>query len=127
MAASKGRVKVEGVRELQKALRDLSSDAADLKPAHLAVSSMLVPGIGIRSPRRSGDLAAGWLPGATKGRARITSKVAYAGVIEYGHPKRGIAAARMVRDTVDASGPEILATYEDELEKLAQRIGFDTK
>ena len=127
MAASKGRVKVEGVRELQKALRDLSSDAADLKPAHLAVSSMLVPGIAQRTPRRSGALAAGWIPGATKGRARITSKQRYAGVIEYGWPERGIEPARMVRDTVDASGQEIVKTYEDEIEKLAQRIGFDTK
>jgi hypothetical protein len=127
VAASKGRVKVEGVRELQKALRELSNDAADLKPAHLAVSEMLVPGISQRSPRRSGALAAGWIAGATKGRARITSKVRHAGPIEYGWPKRGIEPARMVRDTVDASGPEILETYEDELEKLAQRIGFDTK
>jgi hypothetical protein len=127
VAASKGRVKVEGVRELQKALRDLSSDAADLKPAHLAVSSMLTPGIAQRTPRRSGALAAGWIPGATKGRARITSKQRYAGVIEYGWPERGIEPARMVRDTVDASSAEILSTYEDELEKLARRIGFDTK
>lgn len=127
MAASKGAVKVTGVREVQKALKQLGAEAADLKSAHLAVSSLLVPGIGQRTPRRSGALAASWQAGATKTRARITTPLRYGGVIEYGWPKRGIEPARMVRDTVDASHSEILATYTDELDKLSKSVGFETK
>ena len=127
MAASKGAVRVDGVREVQKALAKVGAEAADLKSAHLAVSSRLVPGIAQRSPRRTGALASGWQPGATKGRARITNTQRYAGVIEYGWPKRGIEPARMVRDTVAASHREILETYEAELARLAAATGLEVK
>jgi hypothetical protein len=125
--ASRAGVKVEGVRELQKALRDLGAEAGDLKAVHLEVAEMLVPGIEQRTPRRSGDLAGSWVARSTKGRARITSTQPYAGVIEYGWPARGIEPARMVRDTVEASSAEILDTYERGLERVSQRIGFETK
>ena len=127
MAASKGAVRVSGVREVQRALKQLEADAADLKTAHMAVSSMLVPGVASRTPRRSGALAASWQAGATKTRARLTSSRRYAGVIEYGWPKRGIEPARMVRDTVDASSTEILDQYQRELARLGTRAGFEAK
>jgi hypothetical protein len=127
VAASKGAVRVEGVREVQLAMRKLEAQAADLKSAHAAVAASLVPGVSLRSPRRSGALAASWAPGATKGRARITSSRPYAGVIEYGWSERGIEPARMVRDTVDASHAEILAGYERELARLAAMDGFGVK
>ncbi len=127
MAASKGQVRVEGVREVQRALKQLEADAADLKTAHMAVSSQLVPGIAQRTPRRTGALASSWQPGATKTRARLTSTRRYAGVIEYGWPKRGIEPARMVRDTIAASSDEILATYQRELGRLGGRAGFGVK
>jgi hypothetical protein len=125
VAASKSRIEVSGVREVQAAMRKLDVQAQDLKAAHLAVASSLVPGIGIRSPRRTGTLAASWAAGATKTRARITSRAVYAGVIEYGDPKRGIDPARMVRDTVDASSAEILDLYGAEIAKLAASDGFE--
>jgi hypothetical protein len=127
VAASKGAVRVSGVREVQAALKRLEADAGDLKAAHLAVSSALVPGVGLRSPRRTGALAASWAAGATKTRARITSSRKYAGVIEYGWPARGIDPARMVRDTVDASHAEILELYQAELAKLAAAADLEVK
>ena len=127
MAASKGAVRVTGVREVQRALKTLEVDAADLKAAHLAVSSALLPGIAQRTPRRSGALAGSWAAGATKTRARMTSTLPYAGVIEYGWSERGIEPARMVRDTVGASSAEILSIYERELERLGRSAGFDVK
>jgi hypothetical protein len=126
VAASKGRVRVDGVREVQKAMRELGAASADLKSAHLAVSSALVPGVALRTPRRSGALAGSWQAGATKGRARLTSTLRYAGPIEYGWSEHGIEPARMVRDTVAASGDEILETYTRELGRLAEGIGFET-
>jgi hypothetical protein len=115
------------VSEVQAALKTLDAKTGDLKAAHLAVSTALVPGVGSRSPRRTGALASSWSAGATKTRARITSSRRYAGVIEYGWPKRGIEPARMVRDTVEAEHSEILSTYERELARLAAAEGFDTK
>jgi hypothetical protein len=125
--ASKGAVKVDGVREVQRALKKLDADAADLKVAHLAVSSKLIPGVTSRTPRRSGALAAGWSAGATKTRARITNTERYAGPIEYGWPGHNIEPARMVRDTVAADSRLILETYEAELAKLGAAASFEVK
>jgi len=105
----------------------VGAEAADLKAAHMRVSSMLLPGIASRTPRRSGSLAGGWKPGATKGRARITNVEKYAGVIEYGWSARGIEPARMVRDEVGASHREILELYEAELARLGAAAGFEVK
>jgi hypothetical protein len=127
MPASKGAVKVEGVREYQLALKRVSDGAADMTSAHRAVAGRLVPGIALRSPRRTGALASSWVPGATKGRARITSRVLYAGPIEYGWPARHIEPARMVRDTVEASTREIREAYESEIARLGARAGFEVK
>lgn len=127
MPASKGAVKVDGVREVQRALKKLDADAADLKVAHLAVSSALVPGVTQRTPRRSGALAAGWKAGSTKTRARITNTERYAGPIEYGWPKHNIEPARMVRDTVAAESKTILDTYEHEIAKLGKAADFEVR
>jgi len=125
MAASKGKVKVSGVREMQTALRKFEATAADMKAVHRTVAEGLVPGIGLRSPRRSGALASSWAAGATKGRARLTSTAVYAGPIEFGWTRRGIEPAWMVRETVAASHDQILETYSREMERLAERIGFE--
>jgi len=127
VAASKTSVKVAGVREVQGALKAVAAGAGDLKAAHLAVSSMLVPGVELRTPRRTGELAASWSAGATKTRARITSPLKRAGPIEYGWPAHGIEPARMVRDTVTASSTEILDRYREEIAKLGTTTGFEVK
>lgn len=127
MAASKGAVRVTGVRELQTALKKLDAQASDMAAVHKTVAVQLVPGVAMRTPRRTGALAASWQAGATKTRARLTTPLPYGGPIEYGWPERGIEPARMVRDTVDASQRQIVETYEAEIAKLAQRDGFETK
>jgi hypothetical protein len=127
MPANKGRVKVHGVKEMEAALKKVADGAADLKAAHTTVARVIVPGSAQRSPRRTGARAASWAPSATKGRARISSRLAYAPVIEYGWGARGIEPARMVRDTIEAEQGEIIKTYEAELERLGKRAGFDTK
>jgi hypothetical protein len=127
VAASKTGVRVEGVRELQTALRKVGAEAADIKSVHLEVASLLVPGVAGRTPVRTGALAESWRAAATKGRARITSSERYAAMVEYGVPERGIEPARMVRDTVDDSHAEILETYERGLERVARGVGFDTQ
>jgi hypothetical protein len=127
VAASKSRVRVTGVREVQAAMKGLGAEVADLKAVHQAVSSVLVPGVRLRTPRRTGELAASWQAGATKTRARITTAKPYGGVIEYGHPARGIEPARMIGETVDASHAEILETYEAGLARLAAAEGFEVR
>lgn len=127
MAASKGRVRVTGVREVQAALKKLEASSSDLATVHREVAATLIPGVALRSPRRTGVLAGSWSAKSTKTRARIVSSAEYAGVIEYGWAKRGIEPARMVRDTIESSQREIVGEYEDAIAKLGARAGFDVQ
>lgn len=108
-------------------MKDLGAKSADLKTVHQDVSSALVPGVRLRTPHRTGALAASWQAGATATRARITTPLRYGGVIEYGHPARGIEPARMIGETVEASHAEILETYEAGLARLAAAEGFEVR
>jgi hypothetical protein len=127
VAASKQRVRVSGVKEVQAALKKLEASSEDLKGVHTVVARGLLPGVVQRTPFVTGRLASSWAAGATKTRARITSKQPYAGPIEYGWARRNIEPARMVRDTVEAERGEILERYEDELAKLGARAGFEVR
>lgn len=127
MAASKSRVKVSGVAEVQRALRTLEASSGDLKAVHTTVVASLLPGVASRTPVRSGALAGGWTAGATKTRGRILSSRRYAGPIEYGWQEHGIEPARMVRETIEAEQGEIVAKYEDALEELGRRSGLEVQ
>ena len=126
MAASKGRVKVRGVAEVQRALRQLEASSEDLKAVHTTVVAGLLPGVSARTPVRSGALAASWTAGATKTRGRVLSSRVYAGPIEYGWPAHGIEPARMVRATIEAEQGEIVHKYEQALEELGNRAGLES-
>ena len=127
MAASKGRVRVTGVGEVQRALRQLEASSEDLRAVHTTVVAGILPGIAARTPVLSGALAGGWTAGATKTRGRILSSKRYAGPIEYGWAEHGIEPARMVRETIEAEQGEIVHKYEDALAQLGERAGFEAK
>lgn len=125
MAASRSRVRVEGVAEVQRALKRLEASSEDLKAVHTTVVAGILPGIASRTPVRSGALAGGWTAGATKTRGRVLNRERYAGPIEYGWPAHGIEPARMVGETIAAEQREIVRKYEDALEDLGRRAGFE--
>lgn len=125
MAASKGRVRVSGVEEVQRALRTLEASTADLKAVHTTVVASILPGVASRTPVRSGALAGSWTAGATKTRGRVLSSRRYAGPIEYGWPEHGIEPARMVRETIAAEQGEIVGKYETAFEDLGRRSGLE--
>lgn len=125
--AGNDRVRVEGVREVQTALKRLEVSSRDLSGAHRQVVSGLLPGIAIRTPRRTGRLASSWGAGATKTRGKITSSAPYAGVIEYGWSAHSIEPARMVRDTIEGAQRDIVKGYERELERLGRSANFDVR
>lgn len=127
MAGKRDRVHVDGVREVQAAMKQLEASSKDLSAVHRAVAGGLLPGIVSRTPRRSGTLAGSWAAGATKTRARLISKTAYGGVIEYGWAAHGIEPARMVRDTIEGEQAAILEGYERGIAELGARVGFKVK
>lgn len=119
------KVRVRGLDELTRAVDKFAEDAAQLEDGHRAVATVLLPGVAQRTPVASGALSVSWEAEAIAGAARVTSSLPYAGVLEYGDPKRGRAARRMVRDTLEAETDAIRAAYEDELARRGSRRGFE--
>lgn len=81
-------LKVEGLRELRKALRGIDKDAPrEITRAHREVAKLIVPAARQAAPRQSGDLAASIRAGGTQKTPTVTvggTKVAYAYPQEFG-------------------------------------------
>jgi hypothetical protein len=127
VAASKARLKVSGLAEVNAALHKVERSAQDMTDAHRRIVSSILPGVASRTPRRSGDLASSWSAGATKTRGRVLSSLAYAGPIEWGDAKRNVIGAHMVSDTIDDETPAIVAGYSEELERAGRAAGFEVR
>ena len=71
---SPGQVKIEGLREVNKALRDLGDDTKnEMKATHLEAARIVLPEAVRLAPVRTGRLAASLVASATRTGGRITS------------------------------------------------------
>jgi phage gpG-like protein len=77
-------MKVEGLKELRKALKATENDFSDLKAVHEEVADMVKWGAISKMPQRSGDLAASYFSRATKTTGMVGSQLVYSGVSEFG-------------------------------------------
>lgn len=113
-------VRVTGLRELIGDLRAVSVDVADLRQAFGGIANEAAGLAAAFAPRRSGRLASSIRGTATRNKATVTAGrgIAYAGVINYGWPARGIAASGFMQ-RADAA---ISRTAPRDLERQLHRL-----
>jgi hypothetical protein len=122
-----GGVRVTGLRETVRHLESLGVDVADLKDAFgriAAYGARLAAGF---APHQTGKLAASIKGNRSKNYAVIKAgakAVPYAGAINYGWPKRHIAAAGFMQRADAALRPYALRDIQAELTNLVQRKGL---
>lgn len=114
-------------RELDRALGKLEDGLAHASSSHAVVVRGLLPGLIMRTPRRTGRLAGSWRTSGEDDRGVISSDVDYAAPIEYGVPSHGIRPYAMVQRTIDAETSTIEKQYEAELAKAGRRAGFEVR
>jgi len=121
-------IKIEGAKQLQRALRQVEGGTANLKEAHLAGAKIVErEAVGI-VPRRSGALADSI---RSTGQARQgvvragRAKVPYANVIHFGFPRRNIAPQPFLYDAVDSRRQEVLDAYGVDVNKVIKANGLD--
>lgn len=123
-----GKSEIEGLREVQKALRDLSDDLKDeMKATHKKAAEIVVDGAKRIAPVRTGRLAASIRAAAvrTGGRVRVgSSSVPYAGPIHFGWPARRIKPQPFIYDALDPRRGEVAAIYADRINDLIVRYGI---
>lgn len=118
-------VRVEGARQLRRALSRAGDDLADLRDANAQAAAVASRAGAARAPRRSGTLAASVRPGATKTQAVIRAggaRVPYAGPIHWGWPARHIAPQPFLSEGAQATEPTWLGIYMAAIERIVARV-----
>jgi hypothetical protein len=121
-------IKVEGIPQLRRALLALGVDIEDLKDAFARIA-----GEGARiaagfAPVRTGRLAGSIRGNRSKSKATITAgraAVPYAGAINYGWPRRNIAASRFMQRADRVIEPRAIPMLEADMNAAIRRRGLD--
>lgn len=120
---------VEGLREMVRALERLGTEAQDLKEAFTRIGDMVASDArGLVPKGKTGRLAASIKPTKTKNKAAVrvgSARVPYAGVIEYGWPRRNITARPYLKTAIDSNQTKALQLMEDELNRLIQNLNLE--
>lgn len=128
MAGTIVSTRVEGLNALIRQLEQVGGDVEDVKDVMASIAdkgARLAAGF---APRRSGALAATIRGNRAKARAVVTagrgSSVPYAGVQNYGWPKRHIPANGFMQRADNALQPIALRDLDRGLERAIRRRGL---
>lgn len=120
-----GQLEIEGLRELQKALRGLTEDSRnDMKETHRKAGQIVVDGAIRYVPVRTGALLASLrsAPTQRQGRVRVGSAaVPYAGPIHFGWPARNIRPNPFIYAVLDERRAEVMRLYEERIDQLIHK------
>ena len=120
-----GQLEIEGLRELQKSLRNLTDDSRnDMKETHRKAGQIVVDGAIRYVPVRTGALAQSMrsAPTQRQGRVRVGSAaVPYAGPIHFGWPDRRIKPNPFIYEVLDERRREVAAIYAERISQLINK------
>jgi hypothetical protein len=125
VARGGARIRVEGARELRRALKQAGDDATDLKDLHHEVGEVVVSEAKTIVPRLSGTLANTIRSSRAKGAAIVRAgqtSIPYAGVIHFGWPGHNIEPQPFLYDAVDARRDEVIRLYEERVAEIAAKV-----
>lgn len=120
--------RVTGAEEVAATFKRFGFKAADLQDAFREIAADVAAQARARAPRQSGRLASDVRPGIGKTRATVYaggSAVPYAGVQEYGWPRRSIAAQPFLRPAADDEAEAAAAAIVKEMTRLINSLGLD--
>lgn len=124
-----GMAEIEGLRELQKALRNLNDDSRnDMKETHRRAGQIIVEAAAPFVPVQSGALLASIrsAPTTRQGRVRVgNAAVPYAGPIHFGWPARNIRPNPFIYEVLDRRRDEVLRLYEQRIDELIRKHDLD--
>jgi hypothetical protein len=117
-------VRVEGARELRKALKSVEGGLADLKATHNKIAQVVVPAGKSGVPRRTGRLADSIRGTGTKTASIVRAggaRVPYANPIHWGWPARNIKGQPFLSDAGKETEPVWTEIYAHDTQALIDR------
>lgn len=118
-------VRVEGVRQLRRALSAAGDDLADFREANAAAAAIAAAAGRSQAPHRSGRLVASVRSSGTKTQAVIRAggaRIPYAGPIHWGWQRRHITAQPFLSAGAQGSEPSWLPVYTAAIDRIVARI-----
>lgn len=121
-----GRLEIEGLKEIQRALKGLAEDSReDMKETHRKAGEIVAAAAKPLAPVLTGRLSATIVSSPTKyqGRVRIGrgASVPYAGPIHFGWPARRVAPQPFIYEALDGRREEVKQQYEQRINELIER------
>lgn len=117
-------VKVKGLNEVSRSLKQYEGAADDLKEANAAIGSKVASTAVATLPKKTGALASTIKANRAVSRVQIKAggaRVPYAGVIEYGWPERNIEAQPYLRRAAWDNIGYVIDQFEANLESLKRK------
>ena len=121
-------VRVEGLNQTVRALQKLGVEVTDLKAVFSEISSEGARLASSFAPKRTGKLAASVRGNKAKNKAVVVAgkaRVPYAGAINYGWKKRGIAPAHFMAKADKAMETRAYKMLEDGLGDVIRSNGLE--
>lgn len=121
---SKPSLKVEGAKDLQRALRKVEGGSADLKATHAAAARIVETAAKPLARRKSGAMANS-IRSTGQARQGVVragfARVPYAGVQHFGWAARNITPNPFLYDALDDRSGEVIEEYERQVNDLFQK------
>jgi hypothetical protein len=124
----RGGFKVEGLAQLVRDLKAIGVEVEDLKESFSKIASEAADIAASHAPKKSGRLAASVRGNRAQSKAVVTAgraSVPYAGAINYGWPRRGIAASGFMQKADERMRPKAIQLLEDEINKHIRKRGLE--
>lgn len=122
----RGRLEIDGLREVLRDIRRLGDDARDdMKDTHRKAGEIVATVARGIAPVRTGRLSSTIVSAPTQrqGRVRVGrgQSIPYAGPIHFGWPARRIAPQPFIYDALDQRADEVRRVYENRIGELITR------
>lgn len=119
--------KVEGLSRVVRSLKALGLDVDDLKDAFSKIAAKGATTAQGYAPKRSGRLSGSIRGNRAQSKAVVTAgraSIPYAGPINYGWPKRGIAPSGFMQKTDEVMRPVAIEQLESEINRKIKQRGL---
>lgn len=121
-------VQVQGLNEWVRGIGKFEGGVQDLKSVFRKIGENVASEAKSRVPHKSGALSAAIKPSNAKNKAVVragSARVPYAGVQNYGWPKRSIKATHFLDSAADDKQDETVHLLNVELGNLIKKYGLD--
>ena len=120
-------VRVEGGRELRRALKNVADGTKQLKSVHADAAHVVELRAAVLVPKLTGTLGGSLRSSGTQRGGVVRAgraSVPWAGPIHFGWPSRGIAPQPFLYDALDERIDEVVDLYETRVKKLIRKNGL---